>query len=103
MTDLEMCKRMAEIEGLSVRLVESALGSNWMYMCKGHGGYKIYNPLTNDELCFQSMIKYRIELGIYGTWYGCFQGDKPPGSDGCLSYEPSAKRAIFLAIIEIHK
>tara|TARA_R110002049_G_scaffold272954_1_gene450659 strand:- start:379 stop:705 length:327 start_codon:yes stop_codon:yes gene_type:complete len=103
LTNFEICKRIAEVEGLTCELREGLFGNKILYaLTESHGGLKSYNPLKDDALCFQLMIKYRIELGVYGTWYGCFRGDKPKGSDGCLSYELSASRAICLAIIEAH-
>ena len=42
-------------------------------------------------------------MGVYGTWYGCFQGNKPKGDGECLSYDLNPRGAIGLAIIEANK
>ena len=111
LTDLEICKRIAEIEF-------GKDSDNWFWSVEGEsdtamvsaftgdgifGSYSEYNPLTDHALCFKLMVNHYIEIGLYGTWYGCFKGDKPKGSDGCLSYELNINKAICLAIIEAHK
>ncbi len=57
MDDLEICKRIAEIEGLKTwqhpngELYIDAESYEKMY---------IFNPLTDDALCFQLMVKYKV-------------------------------------------
>ena len=100
LTDLEICKRIAEIDGTAVHEHKSVLSG---FVLLNSESYETYNPLTDDSLCFKLMVNHYIEIGLYGTWYGCFKGDKPKGSDGCLSYELNINKAICLAIIEAHK
>lgn len=103
LTDLEICKRIAEIEH-GIAYIDSDDTGNFINLhhpMSDRSG-EMYNPF-NDALNHQLMIKYRVEVGLYGTWYGCFQGGKPKGSDGCLSYELNLNKAILLAIIESKK
>ena len=105
LTDLQLCKRIAEINGDNVLMMKSALGSNWMIAGEGHGGYKPYNPLTDDALCFQLMIKYNMPLMKSGApnLYECiFDMDRALSGAGIICDE-SPNRAICLAIIGAHK
>ena len=58
LTDLELCKRIAEIEGVLVDIIDG----EWLGV---HGKYDIeeYNPLTDKALLFDLMIKYGITAG----------------------------------------
>ena len=62
MEDLEICKRIAEIEG--VKTYVSRLGT-LMSVCKPCNPSDRYNPLTDDALCFQLMVKYQVEIEFY--------------------------------------
>ena len=107
LTDLEICKRLAEIDGAFKSSSDGVHVAAYFNVGTGIHTYESvihgYNPLTDDALCFKLMVNHYIEIGLYGTWYGCFKGDKPKGSDGCLSYELNINKAICLAIIEAHK
>ena len=97
MNDLDICKRIAEIEGYKVNISIKCEGiwcSRYDNNC-----YGIYNPLTDDALCFQLMIKYIIDFSTledsskyYVSW----------GLDGNL-IEENANKAVCLAIIEANK
>ena len=107
LTDLEICKRIAEINGDNVLMMKSALGSNWMIAGEGHGGYKPYSPLTDDALCFQLMVKYQIKV-MYETHPNYYHAskvihvqNKKPFRVCESSNNPNL--AICLAIIEAHK
>lgn len=54
MEDLELCKRVAEIEGLNIRSVDGDIV--WI----GDGEHDEYNPLTNKALLFDLMVKYNV-------------------------------------------
>ena len=104
-TDLEICKQVAEIKGLDWCL-HPELGST--YITKQFSEVSApnlywhnYNPLTDDTITADLIDEYYLEVGRYGTWYGVFQGDKPLGSDGCLSYELSLRKAVALAVIAL--
>jgi len=117
-TDLEICKRIAEIEGVDIvhsktfDIQRIAIKKHY-YSNKLHESsarniaieteyfkHNTYNPLTDDALCFQLMVKYKIQIQHENPDYSCAQcehdvvrfnaGDNP-------------SRAICLAIISAHK
>ena len=103
MNDLDICKRIAEIEGYKVNLsikCEGVWCSRYDNNC-----YGIYNPLTDDALCFKLMIKYSVNLNIQDTsrknvfhkYIACVD-DFGIGLD-----KTSPNKAICLAIIEANK
>lgn len=113
MNDLGICKRIAEIEGITVqeqsghlfvgdRLKAAVLESERTYYTEVELDdiFKkwSYNPLTDDALCFQLMIKYHIQLqkDEYGEYYGSYFD---LGFCDCES-DKSPNKAICLAIIE---
>jgi hypothetical protein len=63
LTDLEICKRIAEIENL-----EHYISENKKYCMTRDklSTYVIrhveYNPLTDDALCFKLMVKHEISI-----------------------------------------
>ena len=62
MTDLEICKRIAEIEGYRVSTdVKPSCGSVYANIYPDNC-YGNYNPLTDDALCFKLMVKHNIKL-----------------------------------------
>ena len=102
MNDLEICKRIAEIEGEVY-----VGGSDNVYVkCQPSlVGNVQYNPLTDDALCFQLMIKYRVycEPFMLNENWSCRASSfgNIPGK-GYVKLD-SLNRAICLAIIEAHK
>lgn len=94
LSDLELIKRIAEINKDSIMLMKSALGTKYMSMGKGHDGYREYNPLTDDALCLQLIIKFRLEIWeVQGRWYVGFP-DFSTITDDCL------KKAVCLALYD---
>ena len=85
LTDLEICKRIAEIDGVFTQFVGGRLVAE-----NDNGGIgKEYNPLTNKALLFDLMVKYRVNVVM---------------NDNVDIYEPDKSRlsrAILTAIIEI--
>ena len=75
LTDLQICKRIAEIEGHETLPCDEYQEGDFYIVINDHG--EDYNPLTDDALCFQLMVKY--------------------------VYDDSPNKAICLAIIEAHK
>ena len=71
--------------------------------------YDWFNPLTDDALCFQLMIKYAIEVkpplkGVQKNTkvvWSVFNG--VDDFDNYYLYNESTNKAICLAIIEAHK
>ena len=99
MTDLEICKRIAEIEGYRVSTdVRPSCGSAYANIYPDNC-YGNYNPLTDKALCFDLMVKYKLSLiapeGEQEDW-DCVIRD-------VLITHKSPNRAICLAIIEAHK
>jgi hypothetical protein len=98
-TDLEICKRIAEIEGLVF-----CTGNRYARIEIWKDGkvykYEKYNPLTDDALCFKLMLKYETSL-TYGG-YAVIAEALIKKEDGEHSFATQAycpKRAICLAII----
>ena len=125
LTDLEICKRIAEIEGVELFNSYSIIFDKKvlvnMYMDKGIKWHRaaeneecfftkvytnpsqyhkaIYNPLTDDALCFKLMVKYKISLiqhqnntAVYCIW----DHDEKHATDTMTN----ANRAICTAIIQ---
>jgi hypothetical protein len=75
LTDLEICKRIAKIEG--VEHASDGIGVRYWY--EEGAPVKNYNPLTDDAMCFRLMVKYGIILMTsrpdkgkvvgYNAWY----------------------------------
>ena len=103
LTDLEICKRIAEIEGVKVRICG---GDLCMLEVTGSSLMKIptteYNPLTDDALSFRLMIKYKVRT--HWLWE---ENDGTPHYEAYINedssdinYDKSPNKAILLAIIE---
>jgi hypothetical protein len=106
MTDLEICKRIAEIEGLNVAAPSEVASREYLEnVCviipegEYHPQSYCYNPLTDKALCFDLMVKHKLSLiapeGEQEDW-DCVIRD-------VLTVHKSPNRAICLAIIEAHK
>lgn len=108
LTDLEICKRIAEIEGLEFYLLESGGDTYPMTKLfttdankKEWSNSKDYNPLTDDALCFQLMIKYNVLREATGN--KSFQAvicNWGSGSEYFRGTGETLNKAICLAIIE---
>jgi hypothetical protein len=100
MTDLEICKRLAEIEGFLID-PDDKYPRYLRFKSGKHVGYKTYNPLTDDALNHQLMIKHKIDLDFTDDGYTrAWQYHHICGQD-TLNKNPN--KAILLAIIEAHK
>jgi len=102
MTDLEICKRIAEIERVSVYIDGDDTGNfiNLNHPMSDRGS-EMYNPLTDKALCFDLMVKYQVTL-TYGQQY--FMAKillkKEDGDYSFSSQTYCPQRAICLAVIE---
>ena len=114
MDDLSICKRIAEIEGNKVVFDEfndkqvKILIQTWCDTDSCYfDDYSPYNPLTDDALCFQLMVKYDIDvLSPYrknGETKWEAQIFSKDYADAFSIYDESPNKAICLAIIEAHK
>ena len=100
LTDLEICKRLAEIEGLEFIVKMDVFGFSECVFAdsENHAGLIRYNPLTDDALCFNLMIKYGIRYdgrkikGRHHFWSGNIKN-----KNYTITLHPN--RAICLAII----
>jgi len=92
LTDLEICMRIALLEDETFYVEGEFIAT---MDCKE------YNPLTDDSLCFQLMVKYKVDVSFHyesAEIYNDLQ-TKPVSFD-CNG--TSINRAICLAIIEAH-
>ena len=116
MTDLEICKAVAEIVGIKYK-IDAAMES--VAVCRGDlvpSGTsitslqtfdEIYNPLTDDALCFRLMVKHSIEFSP--SWQEVRSDGRKPygaykvGGDQIFRRSDSPNKAICMAIIEANK
>jgi len=92
MTDLEICKRIAEIENKTFEV------NHWGDVFTTNVGLrKFYNPLIDKALCFDLMVKYNVVFldseASVTTLHSC---------NGYAEH-PDPQKAICLAIIDSHK
>jgi hypothetical protein len=105
LTNLEICKRIAEIEGHETLPLSEYQKGDFYIVINDHG--EGYNPLTDDALCFQLMVKYDCDLiSPYrpnnDTHWEC-QIFTEDCADAVGVYDDSPNKAICFAIIEAHK
>lgn len=102
LTNLEICKKIAEIEGFTIPECGHTNDGVWCSFmpnnCYGH-----YNPLTDDALCFQLMVKHKMQLTtlICGD-YICVKQNVFVNINNLTKGLSSPNKAICLAIIEAH-
>ena len=111
MKDFEICKRIAEIEGLCVASPAEAEARGYLpTVCcitpngKYLGGSNSYNPLTDKAMCFDLMVKYKVTI-TFDEY--CVIAEillkKEDGDYSFYSQTYCPQRAICLAIIEAHE
>jgi hypothetical protein len=111
LTDLEICQRIAEIEGVKDKIEATMMAirqsSHHSIFATGTVTSQqtfddIYNPLTDDALCFNLMIKYGIRYdgrkikGKHHFWFGNIKN-----KNYIVNFHPN--RAICLAIIHLRE
>ena len=101
LTDLEICKRIGEIESLNGDFGTHLNGAHGRRY--SDGSFKYYNPLTDDALCFQLMVKYKIQLKKVTNGDGWAASFNRLNHSICALFDTSPNKAICLAIIEAHK
>ena len=94
LTDLEICKEIARIEGKKVHEDNSQLTG---FALLDSESYECFNPLTDKALCFDLMVKYVVDFFHRDGTYSA--------SDNKSFVVDDAKphRAICLAIIAQHR
>ncbi len=95
MNDLEICKRIAEIEDVKVFEDKGLHG----FQLTRSDSYEQYNPLTDDALCFQLMVKYFVSVDYNHTRLTKDYIATCPDGYG---YNSNPNKAILLCIIEAH-
>ena len=112
LSDLEICKRIAEIEGVYVFEYEHIVHGNVICYDPIVNGLapQQYNPLTDDALCFKLMVKYSIDLTheLEGDEYKHHRYVAQRLLAGKVypvvkTHKQSPNKAICLAIIEANK
>ena len=111
MNNLEICKRIAEIEG--VYYIETKGDVPFLGLIEPNDFTGTppeligeYNPLTDKALCFDLMVKYKVVMAwlwdeLDGTpHYDAFISNGNLDNDCFQSKNPN--KAICLAIIEAH-
>ncbi len=91
LTDLEICKRIAEIEGIEHHVEMPDTINAYIYSEQLN---KEYNPLKDDGLCFRLMAKHELLVetseGKTYAWYAsAFEAspyvDKSPNRAVCMA------------------
>ena len=115
LTDLQICKRIAEIEGVEYLCDRGVVILNENYselintICSGRYSpeqvVKIideasYNPLTDDALCFQLMVKYQVDTVHERFIKQALIYDDPEDNPIGRAADKSMNKAILLAITE---
>jgi hypothetical protein len=108
LTDMQICKNIAEIEGFTFAGWSEKQGKPSVLKDGSKNQGRYYNPLTNDALCFQLMIKYKVKLDYTSNFFSQaivqdFEGDDEDAVLSSVSYwsdECSHNKAICLAIME---
>jgi len=97
MTDLEICKRIAQIENKYDELLgkQASYNSRLVHVQEEANITRWFNPLTDKKLCFELMVKHKIEVEWLGDECGAYRDDLK----GEI-HDESPQRAICLAIIE---
>ena len=108
MKDLDICKRIAEIEGITYEIRKRQERVIELYD-RTRVGKRVtlmreFNPLISDSLCYRLMIKYKVlQEGTGNDTFRaviCNWKSKPEYFRGAGD---TLNRAIYLVIIEAHK
>ena len=101
MNDLEICKRIAEIEGAKETLYGMIKPKELCAIFESRTHFN-YSPLTDDALCFQLMVKNKVRM--HWLWE---ENDGTPHYEAYINedssdikYDKIPNKAICLAIIE---
>ena len=103
MNDLDICKKVADIEGIKYwnHLDKCVLKAPWGWDKE----LPEYNPLTDDGLCLRLIEKYGVTFNIYHDldgikyYYGDFWRD---GERIIIPDRQDLKRFVCLYVIELN-
>lgn len=98
---LEICKRIAEIEGVEYSIETNDNGYVWL-KTESMKFSVMYDPLTDDALCFQLMVKYKVKFYSNKDYFVAGLINKN-GEPHCFNMDESPNKVICLTIIEAHK
>ena len=96
LTDLELCKKIAEIEGIHVFQEDNHFHGLCIFKVQHTIGLgpEVYNPVTNWSLTGPLMVKHDITHEIDCDLYVTYAIDA-----GISAYDKDLQRAILLAIV----
>jgi len=110
MDDLEICKRIAEIDQGTDFRVNFQRGDVFQPQIFVNLHYwEDYNPLSDNELCFDLMVKFKVMISwqpVNGRWAAVIGSENEEFPFSCTianSSDESPNKAVCLAIIEAHK
>jgi len=105
LTDLEICTRIAEIEGLIISNHKVAENDLWVHI--GHNedsSVTLLDPLTDKALCFDLMVKERLQLlQLNNGDYIAFKQRVFVNVNNCTKGVSSPQRALCLEVIRQHE
>jgi len=104
LTDLEICKKIAEIEGLEVVALDVFKnGTQFLRKALFFEDFEEYNPITDKALLWDLMVKYRVMIDWYNMELYILNIDGDLISNFIqFADESELPRAVLLAIIEAH-
>lgn len=107
MNELTICKRIAELEGFDFTLSNNKVNAKPFTVTDTfdccHMGF-IFNPLTDDGLCFRLMDKYNVLREGTGTvFYRCVIANYGNGPEYYRATAETLNKAVCLTIIEANK
>jgi hypothetical protein len=107
MNDLEVCKKIAELEGVEIK----AAATHFIYWVDGE--YSKYNPITDLSLLARAMFKYQVNIehctqfdcgpdgsGSYDIPYVCASIKDPKGAHAVTPLNDCSDEAIARAVCE---
>ena len=97
MDDLDIEYRIAKIDGVQCQIEQADTTHAYLY---SEDLNSEYHPLTDDALCFQLMVKYRIEVFPIGKTFWCAWDSI--NLDTRTNHD-NLNKAICLAIIKVNK
>ena len=98
MNDLEICKRIAEIEGEFTKCEDWSVNMCAQLEFGDGANWKIYSPLKDKALCFDLMVKHKIEIEWCGNECATYKDELQREI-----HDISPQKAICLAIIKANK
>ena len=104
MNDLDICTKIAEIEGAKETLY-SRVNPKELTAIFDNNTHFDYNPLTDDALCLRLIEKYGVKFNFYYDLDGVkwYYGDVWVSGVKIIPHTKDLKRFICLYVIELNK